>query len=44
MRYGGIAMALVGAATSLMVPVVGVPLIVFGIIFFGIGLAEPARD
>jgi hypothetical protein len=36
-------MFLIGIAASFMVPVVGVPMILFGIILFLIGLAEPAR-
>jgi hypothetical protein len=43
-RYGGIAMFLTGIAASFMVPFVGVPMILFGIVFFLIGLAEPVRD
>lgn len=43
MRYGGIAMFLGGLPLSLAVPAVGVPMIVFGVIFFFIGLVEPAR-
>jgi len=44
MRYGGIAMAVVGAAASLAVPAAGVPLILLGVVFIVIGFSAPAAD